>query len=112
MILKLIDDFIFLALFSAAAYRPANCRIKPGKTVRARYLLGIALVFGSAVAWASDFTGQSLIRRDTYGVPHILARNEPAAAFAQGYATAEDHFEKLARLFLRAQGRQAAVFGE
>jgi acyl-homoserine-lactone acylase len=112
MMLKVMDDFIFLALFSAVAYRLANCRTKPRKTARARYLFGITLIFGSAIAWASDFTGQSLIRRDTYGVPHILAKNEPAAAFAQGYATAEDHFEQLARLFLRAQGRQAAVFGE
>ena len=53
-----------------------------------------------------------LIRRDIYGVPHILAATEQAAAFAQGYATAEDHFDELARLFLRARGEQASVFGK
>jgi acyl-homoserine-lactone acylase len=52
------------------------------------------------------------IRRDTYGVPHIIADTEQDAAFAQGYATAEDHFLELARLFLRARGEQALVFGE
>jgi acyl-homoserine-lactone acylase len=52
------------------------------------------------------------IRRDKYGVPHILAETEEEAAFAHGYAVAEDHFALLARLILRARGEQAAVFGE
>jgi acyl-homoserine-lactone acylase len=52
------------------------------------------------------------IRRDSFGVPHILAQSEAAAAFAHGYATAEDHFQEVTRLFLRARGEQAAVFGE
>lgn len=52
------------------------------------------------------------IRRDAYGVPHILAASEPAAAFAHGYATAEDHMALLARGILRARGEQASVFGE
>lgn len=53
-----------------------------------------------------------IIRRDAYGVPHILAATEQAAACAHGYATAEDHLPMLARLILRARGEQAAVFGE
>jgi acyl-homoserine-lactone acylase len=57
-------------------------------------------------------TDSPVIRRDAYGVPHILAKTETAAAFAHGYAVAEDHLPALARLFLRAQGRQAEVFGE
>jgi len=59
-----------------------------------------------------SLSDQSLIRRDTYGVPHILAETEQAAAFAHGYATAEDHFALLARLFLRSRAQQASVFGE
>jgi acyl-homoserine-lactone acylase len=51
------------------------------------------------------------IRRDRYGVPHILGESEEAAAFAHGYVTAEDHFELLARLLLRARGEQAASLG-
>jgi acyl-homoserine-lactone acylase len=54
----------------------------------------------------------TLIRRDTYGVPHIVAPTEAAAAYAHGYATAEDHFLVLTRLLLRARGQQAAYFGE
>jgi acyl-homoserine-lactone acylase len=52
------------------------------------------------------------VRRDNYGVPHILAATERAAAMAQGYCEAEDHLEELARLFLRARGRLAETFGE
>jgi acyl-homoserine-lactone acylase len=56
-------------------------------------------------------TGAS-VRRDAYGVPHILASTEKAAARGLGYCLAEDHLEQLARLFLRAQGRLAEQFGE
>lgn len=59
-----------------------------------------------------DLANRALIRRDMFGVPHILADTEEAAAFAHGYVTAEDHGPALARLFLRARGAEAAVFGE
>jgi acyl-homoserine-lactone acylase len=60
----------------------------------------------------ADLASHALIRRDTFGVPHIVADSEAAAAFAQGYATAEDHGPALARLFLRARGAEASVFGD
>ncbi|HEV3447122.1 MAG TPA: penicillin acylase family protein [Gemmataceae bacterium] len=55
---------------------------------------------------------QTTIRRDHYGVPHILAATEAAAALGMGYAGAEDHAELLGRLFLQARGAEASVFGE
>jgi acyl-homoserine-lactone acylase len=55
---------------------------------------------------------EGLIRRDQYGVPHITGASERAVAVAHGYVCAEDHLDELARLFLRAQGRQAEFFGE
>ena len=39
----------------------------------------------------AELSGLVTIRRDKYGVPHILGQTEEAAAFGQGYATAEDH---------------------
>lgn len=61
---------------------------------------------------AEGATSQTvLIRRDHYGIPHILADSEPAAAFAHGYAAAEDHADLMARFYLRAAGRQAEFFG-
>ncbi len=37
-----------------------------------------------------SLAAQVTIRRDTYGVPHILAKTEEAAAFGFGYAQADD----------------------
>lgn len=55
---------------------------------------------------------QVTIRRDTYGIPHILADTEEAAAFAFGYAQAEDHAAEIGRRYLSARGEEAAHFGE
>ena len=55
---------------------------------------------------------QVVIRRDTYGIPHILAESGEAAAFAFGYAQAEDHAEEIARRLIRARGEEAKYFGE
>jgi acyl-homoserine-lactone acylase len=66
----------------------------------------------SFAASRSDLARDVTIRRDTFGVPHILGKTEQAAALAHGYATAEDHFGVMARLFLRAEGRQAEFLGE
>jgi acyl-homoserine lactone acylase PvdQ len=65
-----------------------------------------------APAQAQPLASQALILRDQYGVPHIQASSEEAAAFAHGYAIAEDHAAELARLFLRARGELAFEFGE
>ena len=54
---------------------------------------------------------QVTIRRDNYGVPHILAETEEAAAFGMGYAQAEDHCVEVARRFVVARGAQAKFFG-
>ena len=51
------------------------------------------------------------IRRDTFGVPHILAEDEEAAGFAFGYAMAEDHASELGRRYLQARGDAARHFG-
>lgn len=55
---------------------------------------------------------QAIIRRDTYGIPHILAETEEAAAFAFGYAQAEDHAAEIGRRYISARGDEARHFGE
>ena len=55
---------------------------------------------------------QVTIRRDTFGVPHILARSEEAAAYGFGYAQAEDHGLEIVRRMIRARGEGAKYFGE
>jgi acyl-homoserine-lactone acylase len=52
------------------------------------------------------------IRRDTFGVPHILAATEEAAAYGFGYAQAEDHGAEIVRRMIAARGEQAKYFGE
>jgi acyl-homoserine-lactone acylase len=76
--------------------------------VRSVLLISL-LVLDAAVAFGVE---PATIRRDRFGIPHILADSEPAAAFAHGYAAAEDHADLMARLYLRAEGRQAEFFGE
>jgi acyl-homoserine-lactone acylase len=46
-----------------------------------------------------ELAQQAVIRRDTFGIPHILAGSEEAAAFALGFAQAEDHAVEIARRF-------------
>ncbi len=51
------------------------------------------------------------IRRDLYGIPHILAKTEEAAFFGAGYAQAENYIELISKLYLIANGRGAEYFG-
>jgi acyl-homoserine-lactone acylase len=76
-------------------------------TSRLTVVMLIVLAMATRVAAGPAGT----IRRDTYGVPHILAPTEPDAAFLHGYSTAEDHLALMARLYLRAQSRQSEFFG-
>lgn len=74
--------------------------------------LSLSILAGGLYAQTSPLASKALIRRDSYGVPHILAETEESAAFAHGYATAEDHFSEMTHLFLRVHSRQAEEFGE
>jgi penicillin amidase len=52
------------------------------------------------------------IIRDTYGVPHIYATNEPDLFFALGYAMAQDRFWQMEFFRRLGQGRLAEIFGK
>jgi acyl-homoserine-lactone acylase len=58
-----------------------------------------------------ELASQAVIRRDDFGVPHILAHSEEAAAFAFGYAQAEDHGVEIGRRYIRSRGQEALHFG-
>lgn len=60
----------------------------------------------------NDLARHVTIRRDTYGIPHILADSEEAAAFGFGYAQAEDHAVEIGRRYLGARGEEAKYFGD
>jgi acyl-homoserine-lactone acylase len=74
-----------------------------------RAVASLIVVLCSCAISAAEPTGS--IRRDTYGIPHVLATTEAEAAFLHGYAAAEDHLALMARLYLRAQSRQSEFFG-
>jgi acyl-homoserine-lactone acylase len=51
------------------------------------------------------------IYRDEFGIPHIFAPTIEDAAYAVGYAQAEDRLEELLKNYRRATGTMAEVFG-
>ena len=51
------------------------------------------------------------IYRDEFGIPHIFAPTLEDAAYAVGYAQAEDRLEELLKNYRRASGTMAEVFG-
>ncbi len=67
-----------------------------------------------AAAWLWPWpagAAEATLYRDTWGVPHVYADSREAAAYAHGYAQAEDRLEDLLRSYLLALGRAASVFG-
>src|SRR5262249_49478579 len=46
-----------------------------------------------------------------YGIPHVYAATLEDAAYAMGYAQAEDRLEELLKNYRRAAGTMAEVFG-
>lgn len=59
----------------------------------------------------ADLASQVLIRRDRFGIPHILGETEEAAAFGFGYAQAEDHAVEIATRLVGGRGEEAKHFG-
>ncbi|NOY57561.1 MAG: penicillin acylase family protein [Calditrichaeota bacterium] len=51
------------------------------------------------------------IYRDSWGVPHIYAKNEIALAYGMGYAQAEDRLGQIMTSYRWAVGRMAEAFG-
>jgi acyl-homoserine-lactone acylase len=49
---------------------------------------------------------------DTYGVPHIFAKDAAAAAFAFGWTQMRAHGDLLLRLYAQARGRSAELWGD
>jgi len=84
----------------------------------ARLLLAAVLCCAAAPAFFvpldadRPLADRVVIRRDTFGVPHIVGETEAAAAFGFGYAQAEDHAAEMARRFLAARGDAARHLGK
>jgi len=80
-------------------------RIRHGAR-RAACLCACVVIVASAAR-----AGEITIRRDTWGVPHVFADSLGDAAYALGYAQAEDRLEQIFANYRLAVGRTAEVVG-
>ena len=71
----------------------------------------LLVAIGPPLQGARPLSDRAEIRRDTFGVPHILAEDEEAGGYAFGFAMAEDHAAELGRRYLQARGEAARHFG-
>lgn len=65
----------------------------------------------SALSLRAAAEGETTLYRDEFGIPHVYAPTLEAAAFAVGYAQAEDRLEELLKNYRRASGTMSEVFG-
>jgi acyl-homoserine lactone acylase PvdQ len=70
--------------------------------------LSLAIVMAIAGAASAETV---TVYRDDWGVPHIYAETLPGAAFAAGYAQAEDRLEQLLQNYRLAAGTLAEIAG-
>ena len=52
------------------------------------------------------------VRRTTFGIPHVRAKDFGSLGYGSGYAFAEDNICVLARTVLKVRGEQAEFFGD
>jgi acyl-homoserine-lactone acylase len=65
----------------------------------------------SPVRAAAQPDSSTTIYRDEFGIPHVFAPTLEDAAYAVGYAQAEDRLEEMLKNYRRATGTMAEVFG-
>jgi len=59
--------------------------------------------------WAADYNAR--IRRTSYGIAHIDAKDVGSLGFGDGYAQAEDHLCSIADQIVKARGERSKYFG-
>ena len=89
-------------------------REKNKSNMKYRYLIFYLLIF----LQAEDMTLQApdgstvFIHRDDYGVPHIVADNQNAVSFGQGFAEAQDRLYQMDLNRRGSLGRLSEWFGD
>lgn len=69
------------------------------------------VILSGVLEAARPLSDRVIIRRDTFGVPHILADDEEALGFGLGYAQAEDHALELVTRLVRSRGEASRHLG-
>ena len=70
-----------------------------------------SLAFSGFPLLGRESATEATLYRDEFGIPHVYAPTLEAAAFAVGYAQAEDRLEELLKNYRRASGTLAEVVG-
>ncbi len=70
-----------------------------------------SVLLGGVLEAARPLSDRVVVRRDTFGVPHILADDEEALGFGFGYAQAEDHALELVTRLVRSRGEASRHLG-
>ncbi len=73
-------------------------------------LLLAGTTFGAAAA-ADPVRYDVTIRRDTFGVPHVLGKTDADAAYGLGFAQSEDDFATLQESVMASRGQLASLKG-
>ena len=71
----------------------------------------LAILMGILSLPAAAEEGRAVLYRDTWGVPHVYADDLSQAAYALGYAQAEDRLDDIFINIRTATGTMAEVFG-
>ncbi|MHB8523610.1 MAG: penicillin acylase family protein [Limisphaerales bacterium] len=70
-----------------------------------------SLLLSGAISLRGQAADAATLYRDEFGIPHVYAPTLETAAFAVGYAQAEDRLEELLKNYRRANGTMSEVFG-
>lgn len=82
------------------------------KPLMAAVALAAALALASPAPAAAPDAPHGEILWDTYGVPHVYARNEAGIFYGFGWAQAQNHGNIVIRLYGESRGRAAEYWGE
>src|SRR5881296_3446462 len=74
-------------------------------------VLGLILSLPCLEKAEANNAKSATLYRDEFGIPHVFAPTLEGAAFAVGYAQAEDRLEELLKNYRRANGTMAEAFG-
>src|SRR5438552_1462128 len=75
-------------------------------------VLGLSFCLACPEKAEANNAKSATLYRDEFGIPHVFAPTLERAAYAVGYAQAEDRLEELLKNYRRANGTMAEAFGK
>ena len=75
-------------------------------------VLGLLLFSPGLQKTEANNVKSATLYRDEFGIPHVFAPTLEGAAYAVGYAQAEDRLEELLKNYRRANGTMSEAFGK